>query len=184
MAELIAKSALAGYLPVTRGALRLSEADAQPITSIAMFPGQAKALAKALKPSGLSMPAPNRSVEKGDARLVWTGRDQAFLIGLPMPDIPAEVAAVTDQTDGWATLSLQGAAVADALMRLVPVDLRAAQFAPGEVRRTPLYHMQAILLRRAADRVDILVFRSMARTAWHDLDLAMTTIEARAARPK
>jgi heterotetrameric sarcosine oxidase gamma subunit len=184
VAELIAKPALPERKPVTRGALRLSEAAFQPITSIAIYPSQDKALAKVLKPLGLTFPAPNMVVEKGGLRLVWTGRDQAFLIGETVLVVPASVAAVTDQSDGWATLVLEGPGAADALMRLVPVDLRQVPFPVGQVRRAPLYHMQAILLRAAPDRFEILVFRSMARTAWHDIDIAMMTVEARAARSR
>ena len=184
MAELIAKTSLAGRAMLTRGGLRLSEAAAGPITSIAVFPGQDKAMARILRPLGLAFPAPNRMVAKGSASLVWAGRDLAFLLGPAAPDIPASVAAVTDQSDGWATLTLEGAGADDALMRLVPIDLAVAQFGVNEVRRAPLYHMQCILCRMAPNRFDLMVFRSMARTAWHDIDTAMTTVEARAARPK
>jgi heterotetrameric sarcosine oxidase gamma subunit len=182
--ELIAKSPLAGRSPVTRGALSLSETPMQAITSIALFPGQAKAITKALKPLGLTFPAPNTVSQSGEARLVWTGRDQAFLIGAPAPAIPTDVAAVTDQSDGWAGLSVEGPAAHEALMRWVPIDLRPQHFAVGTAIRAPLYHMQAIILRLSANRIDLMVFRSMARTAWHEIDLAMTTIEARSVRSK
>jgi heterotetrameric sarcosine oxidase gamma subunit len=182
--ELIAKSPLAGRPPVTRGALRLSETPMAVITSIALFPGQAKAIAKALKPLGLTFPAPNTVSQSGDMRLVWTGRDQAFLIGAAAPAIPAGVAAVTDQSDGWAGLSVDGPTAHEALMRWVPIDLRPKHFAVGMSVRAPLYHMQAILLRPSPDSIQVMVFRSMARTAWHEIELAMTTIEARSQRSK
>ncbi|MDV7402677.1 hypothetical protein RZS08_65245, partial [Arthrospira platensis SPKY1] len=79
MASLIAKSALAGLgLPVAHAGVTLSEGQADPIWSIAPYPGQEKAIAKALKP--MKFPAPNRVETKGDARLVWAGRETAFLI--------------------------------------------------------------------------------------------------------
>jgi heterotetrameric sarcosine oxidase gamma subunit len=182
--ELIAKSPLAGRAPVTRGTLRLSETSMEAITSIALFPGQSKAIAKVLKPLGLTFPTPNTVAQSGEARLIWTGRDQAFLTGVPAPAIPPEVAAVTDQSDGWAGLAVEGPAAHEALMRWVPIDLRPAQFPVGMAIRAPLYHMQAIILRLVANRIDLMVFRSMARTAWHEIDLAMTTIEARDMRTK
>lgn len=169
---------------MTRGALRLSETPMEAITSIALYPGQSKAIAKVLKPLGLAFPAPNTVSQSGDARLIWTGRDQAFLIGVPAPAIPPEVAAVTDQSDGWAGLSVDGPAAHEALIRWVPVDLRPQHFPVGTAIRAPLYHMQAIILRLVTGRIDVMVFRSMVRTAWHEIDLAMTTIEARAARSK
>jgi heterotetrameric sarcosine oxidase gamma subunit len=184
VAELIAKSALGGRAPLTRGLLRLAETALGPVTSIAIFPGQEKNISKALKPLGLTFPLPNQIASKGDARLVWTGRDQAFLFGATLPDVPMTVAATTDQTDAWAGLTLEGPGADEALMRLVPLDLRLAQFGLGQVRRVPIYHMQAIILRTAPNGFDLLVFRSMARTAWHEIDTAMTTIEARAARSR
>jgi heterotetrameric sarcosine oxidase gamma subunit len=182
--ELIAKSPLGMRLPLTRGLLRLSEAPMGPITSIALFPGQNKAIAKVLKPLGLTFPAPNAVSQNGAACLAWTGRDQAFLMGVAAPVIPASIAAVTDQGDGWAGLTLEGPGAHDALMRWVPIDLRPERFAIGTSIRAPIYHMQAILLRLTANRFDLLVFRSMARTAWHEIALAMTTIEARSQRSK
>lgn len=184
MPELIAKSPLAGRATVTRGLLRLSEAPMETVTSIALYPGQGKAIAKALKPLRLSFPAPNKVSLADDMRLAWTGRDQAFLIGAPAPGIPPEVAAVTDQSDGWAGLVLEGPGAHDALMRWVPIDLRPERFAIGASIRAPLYHMQAVIMRLVANRLDLLVFRSMARTAWHEIEQAMVTIEARSARSK
>jgi heterotetrameric sarcosine oxidase gamma subunit len=178
--ELIAKTALAGQAPVLRGGTRLEETDLGPITAIALFPGQEKAANKALKPLGFSFPAPNSFAVKDRAMLVWTGRAQAFLIGAEAPDL-AGVAAVTDQSGGWAALTLTGPAAAEALMRYVPLDLRLQSFPVGRAVRAPVYHMQAVLMRVSADSLTVLVFRSMARTAWHEIDEALKTLAARAA---
>ena len=130
---------------LTLGTVTLAEVDPGPITSIAVFPGGAKAVAKGLKTLGLAMPAPNSFAEKKGARIVWTGRDQAFLIGVAPPEM--EGAALTDQTDGWAVLALSGAGAVDVLARLVPVDLRLAACPVGSALRTGLNHMNAVILR-------------------------------------
>jgi sarcosine oxidase subunit gamma len=174
--ELIAKSALDGR-SLTLDGITLAEADPGPITSIAVFPGQAKAVARGLKPLGLAMPDPNGFAEKKGARIVWTGRDQAFLLGVAPPAL--EGAALTDQTDGWATLALTGAALAEVLARLVPIDLRLAAFPVGRVARTQVNHMNAVILRTGDHAVEIMVFRSMARTAWHELETTMHMVSAR-----
>lgn len=179
MPDLIAKSPLAGQAPLALAGVTLSEGHPGPITSIAPYPGNAAALAKALKPLGLTFPAPNRFTESDTARLVWTGRDQAFLIGAPAPHSLAPHAALTDQSDGWAALRLTGDAVEPALARLVPIDIRAAAFPCGHAARTPLNHLSAILIRVAPQTVEILVFRSMARTAWHDIGAALSALAAR-----
>lgn len=180
MPSLIAKSPLAGQGPVTLGALTLSEVPLDRMTALRPARGHDKALAKALKAAKLAFPAPNRLTGTGDRIMVWTAQDQAFLIGT-LPEGLASVAILTDQSDGWARLRLDGTAAGDALMRLVPLDLRLSAFAVGHAARAPLNHMQAVLMRTAPDRIEVLVFRSMARTAWHEIHAAMQALAARAA---
>lgn len=180
MPELIAKPALAGRSPLVLDGTALAAADPGPVWSVALFPGQEKAAARALKPLGLAFPAPNALSEKDGVRLVWTGRDQAFLIGAEAPAMEG-VAALTDQSGGWATLTVTGPAAAGALMRLVPLDLRAAAFPPGSAARAPVGHMMAILFCTAPDSLTVMVFRSMARTAWHEIEVALRSLRARAA---
>jgi sarcosine oxidase subunit gamma len=125
---------------------------------------------------GVTFPAPNTWAQNGDARIVCSGREQAFLIGAACPDLVG-LAAVTDQSGGWATLSISGPAAVDTLARYVPLDLR--RMAVGGAARSQLYHMPLCLMRLGADRFHVMTFRSMARTAWHELDMAMKTLAAR-----
>jgi len=78
-------------------------------------------------------------------------------------------------------LALEGAGVGDVLARLVPLDMSEAVFPVGGAKRSSLGHMAAVFLRPSATRVEILVFRSMAKTAVHELDRAMKAVAARAA---
>lgn len=177
MPELIAKSALEGR-SLTLGTVTLAEVEVGPITSVAVFPGGGKAVAKGLKTLSLAMPEPNSFAEKKGARIVWTGRDQAFLMGVEPPVL--EGAAVTDQSDGWAVLGLSGAGAVDVLARLVPVDLRLAAFPVGQAIRSQINHMNGMILRTGDHAFEILVFRSMARTAWHEMETTMHMVAARA----
>jgi sarcosine oxidase gamma subunit len=127
--ELIAKSALEGRRVALAG-VTLAEADPGPITSIAVYPGWGEGGGQGAEGLGLAMPSPNSFAEKKGARIVWTGRDQAFLIGVSLPEL--EGAALTDQTDGWAVLALSGAGAVDVLARLVPVDLRLGVLSGGQ----------------------------------------------------
>lgn len=163
---------------MTSGTVTLAEVDVGPITSIAVFPGGAKAVAKGLKTLGLAMPEPNSFAEKKGARIVWTGREQAFLLGVAAPALDG--AAVTDQSDGWTVLAISGAGVADVLARWVPLDLRLAAFPVGRAVRTQLNHMNVVILRVGDHAFEIMVFRSMARTAWHEVETAMHMVSARA----
>lgn len=179
MPELIAKSALEGQAALTLGGVTLAEAAVGPITSVAVLPGGAKAVAKGLKPLGLAMPAPNSFAEKAGARIIWTGREQAFLVGVEAPALDG--AAVTDQSDGWAVLALSGLGAADVLARLVPLDLRLSVFPVGRAVRSGLNHMSAVILRTGDYAFEIMVFRSMVRTGWHEIAAAMEAVAARAA---
>lgn len=167
MANLIAKSAAYGLLPQTIGAMTLTERTPQ-ITSVAPFKGQQKAVAAVLG----GWPAPNRA--KGS--LLWSGRGQAFVIG-DCADV-AGLAATTDQTDAWAALTLEGADLEQVLARLTPLDTGAMK--RGHTARSLLGHMNALYHRTSGTAMDVYVFRSMAKTAVHDITHAMTSVAARA----
>lgn len=182
MAELSPLTPCAGLLPVETGGLRLTEETPGHITSLMPGPGGAAALGKALETAhGLGWPDPGRAVLGADASVVWTGHDQAMLVGpAPGPSL-AEQAALTDQSDAWAVVTLSGAAGPDALARLVPIDLRPSAFPEGFAARTLLGHMNVSLVRTGAETIRIMAFRSMARTLVHELRVAMESLAARRA---
>ena len=178
MPELIAKPAL-GRTALTRAGMMLAEVEPGRLTSVAPYPGQGAAVSAVLAPLGLAFPGPNESLSSGAARILWTGREQAFLIGAEPPAGLNALAALTDQSDGWACLVLTGTGADQALMRLVPADLRPAAFPVGRCIRAPLNHMNTILTRTEAG-FEVFVFRSMARPAWHEIEEVMAVLEARA----
>jgi sarcosine oxidase subunit gamma len=176
--ELKARTACDGLLPLEIGQTMLSEVDVGVITSVAPFAGQEAAVSQALQSQvGAAFPAPNRTTGRDDARLVWSGQGQAFVLGPVLAPIAG--AAMTDQSDAWASVELQGPAARDVLARLVPVDLRPDAFREGHAARTLLFHMSCVLMRTGADHYGILVFRSMAGTLVHDLKTAMEGVAAR-----
>ena len=167
-------------LPISRGQTTLQEADLGQLTSIAPFQGQQKALSDALKKAhGLGYPGPNETQQKGDARITWFGRDSALLLGVSAPADIGALAAVTDQSDAWVGLELSGAASADVLARLVPVDMRPQTLPEGHTVRTLLGHMNASITPTGKDTYLILVFRSMAETLVHEMQEAMEAVAAR-----
>ena len=170
MPNLIAKSALFARTPLTLSGTTLAEAQVGTITSVAVFPGK---LTKVKKTLGV-FPAPNSVA----GNLIWTGPEQVFVLG-SVPDLTG-LAAVTDQSGGWAALRLSGPKAADVLMRLYPIDLRAAHFPKDTCARAPLGHMQSILIAEEAGFL-ILIFRSMAHTAWHEIETALQALTARTA---
>lgn len=178
MARLIARSAFESLLPLAAGTVRVRDAAPEAITSVAPLAGRTGAVSAALEQQiGLPFPAPNRAPAANGAVVAWSGLDQAMVLGPPLD--PIDGAALTDQTDAWATCEIDGAAARDVLSRLVPIDLRPHAFEVGHAARTMLGHMSCLLIRQEADRYTILVFRSMAASAAHDLDRAMRMVAAR-----
>jgi sarcosine oxidase subunit gamma len=170
-------SPCAGLLPISIGALTVTEADVGPVTSVAPFSNPPKAaFSRAL---GMPFPAPNQSTSEGDAQCIWLGQGEAFLMGVPPKPALGKHAAVVDQSDAWAFVTLSGVGGADALARLVPVDMRLSAFAVGATARTQLGHMNASITRIDEDTYLIAVFRSMAGTLVHDLRTALEAVAAR-----
>lgn len=180
MAELIAKTPCEGLLPLTVGGVSLTEESFGVMTVVAPFRGREAALAQAMRAAhGVAFPAPNRSAVRAGARVIWFGRGQALLIG-PEPDPSlAEHAALTDQSDAWAVVRIEGERVEDVLARLVPVDLRVRRFKRGHTARTLIGHMAGSVTRVGPRAFQLMVFRSMAATLVHEVRTAMEAIAAR-----
>jgi len=178
VADLKATPAVGG-LPETLGSVTLSLAGPALVTSIAPFPGAD--VNPALATLGLTMPAAGTMNAQGAARILWAGRDMAFLMGADAPDGLAAEAALTDQSDGWVWMHLSGADAAAVLARLTPLDLRDSALPVGAVARSMINHMQAIVLRPLPEVYELAVFRSMASTLKHELIEAMKAVAARAA---
>lgn len=176
MARLVAITPCAGLLPVAVEGAALTEVTPDAITSVAPFRGQEKAVSSALDAAvGGAFPKANRTTGKDGARVIWTGPGQAMVLG---PRVAPEGAAVTDQSDAWAVMRLEGPLAEAVLARLVPVDVRRQHFKLGHTARTQLRHMTCGLTRVGAAAFEIMVFRSMAKTAVEDLHRAMQSVAA------
>lgn len=172
MIDLVAKPAVTG-LPQTIGRCTLGAYDPGQVTSIAPYPGRDLS-------AHLAFPSPGQVTALGAGRLIWAGRDMAFLMGVEAPDL-AGLAAVTDQTDGWVWVTLDGPSTVDVLARLCPLDVRPAAFPVGTSARSVLQHLPALLVRTGPESFQIASFRSMAGTLVHELEAAMKAVAARAA---
>ncbi len=181
MVDLVAKSPFEMKLPLTIGDVTINAPKATVLTSIAPYIGKDKALSEALKSShGMAAPAPNRATGKDGARALWFGNRMILLQG-PEPDKSlARYAALTDQSDGWAVIRIDGAGAVDVLARLTPIDLRNSRFKRGHTARTELLHMMSSITRLGAQSYQVMVFRGFAQTLVHDLKTAMQSVAARA----
>lgn len=182
MADLTATFPAAGLVPVEIGGALLDAAAPASIWAIAPYRGCSVALSAALEQiHGLPYPVPGRCHDAGASRIAWSGLDQAVLIAATPDTDLARHAALCDQSDGWAHLALEGATAREVLARLVPLDLSPRACPPGSARRSLLGHLPALILHPGGDRFEILVYRSMAESAVHDLTRAMRSVAARAA---
>lgn len=180
MVELTANSPFSDLLPVTVGDTVLAQTNWAPLSSVAPFNGQHMAAAKSLaRAHGLAYPGPGQATCTGDARLIWFGHDSVMLSGVAAQDGLQALAAVTDQSDAWAAIQISGPQIADVLARLVPIDLRWAQFGDGATARTSFGHMNVSITRVAPDALVILVFRSMVQTLISEVKEAMEAVAAR-----
>jgi len=178
--DLVARTPLAGLVPLSVGSVTLSEVDPGHLTSVAHFRGREAALSEALRTAhGMAAPAPGRMSGREGARALWFGR-QTFLLAGPVPDAGlAEHAALSDQTDGWAMARIEGRDAAAVLARLTPLDLRGDIFRRGHTARTDLAHMAASVSRLGTEAFLVMVFRGLAGTLAHEVRTAMEGVAAR-----
>jgi len=171
--ELIAKSPCAGLLPLSHGGVRLEEVNYGAMFAVAPFKGQDAAVSGALKRAlGTGLPKISRVTAGKLGEVIWTGQGQYFVRAVKLPKLAA---AVSDQSDGWACVSIGGDGALDVLARLCPLDFRTMK--EGDVARSLIGHMSAVIIMRA-DRADVMVFRSMAKTLVHELDRVMRSVAA------
>ncbi len=178
MADLIALTPFDGLLPLRLGRAEAAEVPLDTVTSVAPFHDRGAEVSAALEAElGVGLPDPGRYLQGDGVRVVWSGLDQAFVIGAHVSDLTG--AALSDQSDAWAAFALSGPSARNVLARLVPVDLRAGAFGPGHAMRTLFGHMACILMQTDAERYEVLVFRSMAGSAAHEVFRAMRMVGAR-----
>ncbi|MEM8850313.1 MAG: sarcosine oxidase subunit gamma [Pseudomonadota bacterium] len=176
MANLLPRTPAQDLVPVTHGTVTLSEIVPEAITSLAALDGAVTSLA-ALGDAMAILPNPNRSTKLGETDFLWSGRNQALALG-PAPASAAGI-AMTDQSDAFAVLHLSGTDADAVLARLTPLNLDEIE--PSHVARSLLGHMNTLFHRVDPRTWQLLLFRSMAAHAVHDIDRAMRAVAARAA---
>jgi sarcosine oxidase subunit gamma len=163
-----------------------TDRDGLGLATVSVRKGQGPALSRHVKERlGLLLPdGPRRAAAGGIAFAgtgpgVWLAAQESggneFAAALEA-EIGA-MAAVTDQSDGYAVLRLAGPKLRDALAKIVPLDVHPAAFERGDVASTVAWHMGVTLwrLEDAADGSPVFefaVFRSLAAGFWHALALS------------
>lgn len=187
MLNLTATTPLEGYSR-SFGDTLLAEAQGLALVSLACpLQGQA-ALEKALSGAGFACPAPGASTLSSggdlDGRLIWTAPDQMLLaFAHETPDAAATVAArtgqaayLTDQTDNWCALTIDGPIARAALERMCSLDLHKDAFALNAAARTVMEHLGVLIVRTGADAFLLLSASSSAGSFLHAVETSVQNV--------
>ena len=171
--KLYSKSPLASISEIEIGTLKVEEVNLENIMSVQPFKGKGKLVSKALNDRlGVGLPEVGKSINHKNNTVMWIGMNQFLLIG---KKIEIKGAALTDQSDAWAVLSLTGKKTSDVMDRLCPVDTRALQ--SGDIVRSMIGHMSAII-EKTDSGCKLMVFRAFARTLLHEVCNSMKSVIA------
>ncbi len=168
-------------LPVSLGAARLETVGMGAIFAISPLKGQMMGVASALKSvAGITLPKTGTIVQGKNIELVWFAQGQ-WLAFLPEPDAMIQaltgLAAMSDQSDGWAFMQLSGAGAIPVLARLCPLDFDALSV--GWVARSDFAHVPAMIIPRENGFL-IGVPRSFAQSVLETTIEAMKSFAAQA----
>ncbi len=134
----------------------LTENSLLDIVSIAIPTSKHDELSQLLESKvGLSIPKTGERSLFKDSTLLGLQADQYFLVSEGRRDTPAatlktllgNAAYLSDQTDSWVVLDIQGPDSHAALERICPIDLSADVFLENHVARTSMEHLNVIVHR-------------------------------------
>jgi heterotetrameric sarcosine oxidase gamma subunit len=173
-------------LPVVSAAGRgviARDRDGLGLATVLARKGRAELLAQRVRERfGIELPNGPRRMSEGTVSFAGTGRGAWLAVcenggngfATSLRETIGDLAAISDQSDGYAVLRLAGPRVRDTLAKLVPVDIHPRAFRPGDVAGTVVAHFGATLWRLedgpdGSAVFEVAVFRSLARSFWHAL---------------
>jgi len=169
-----AEAALKGYAK-RFGQTYLTENNALDIVSIAIPDAKRETVRKLLENKvGLSIPDTGHRSIGTNTTLLALQADQYFLISDGHRDAPAaalktllgDAAYLSDQTDSWVVLDIQGPESHLALERICPIDISADVFQSHHVARTSMEHLN-VIVHRIDNGFRLLSARSSANSFLH-----------------
>lgn len=169
------------------GDVSLTAPDALAIVAVALPLGAEENAKKAIRSAyGAALPDIGRMALSRDEKttLMRLGSDLAFvLFSCETPDAEARVAGklgdaayVTDQTDVWCALKIDGPGSRAALERICMLDLHADAFTDGAVARTVMEHLGVIIARTGTDSFLLLSASSSAKSFLHAIETSVENI--------
>ncbi len=158
-------------------ALRLTEPAPRAIVSISSYRARSALLAALQSEFGLTAPTGPSFVYAAGITLSGVACGRYLATAARETDLfarltarLADLAALTDQSDLWHYFTLSGPSAAEALTRLVPIDLAPQTFPVGALATTRAGHLNLRLWHLGADIFELAVSRSYADDLRHDLE--------------
>ena len=174
MVKLIASDPVAGMVSLEGDGARVTPQRWVPLTSLAP---RGLGLSKALKAAhGVDVPAPGQMSAANGVRCLWFSATHFLLVGSAPDATLTKAAALTDQSDAWVRVLIEGPRAAEMLAYLTPLDLRDGAFPVGSVARSLIGHMNAAIVRTGGETYEVFAFRSMAQTLMHEMDEALRAL--------
>jgi len=128
----------------------------------------------------------NSSVsDDGVFRLLGLQSDQIFVLNsqpsrqdgqaVKLPNLD-KANYITDQSDSWAGMYIEGESAIRALERICPIDLHPSVFSVGRVTRTTMEHLAVIILHEVDNRYLLLSPTSSAQSFLHALETSLRNV--------
>ena len=149
------------------------------LVSLIAFRGKAEALNTAL---GVTLPITPRRITENATTYLWSGPNAWLAFSANPLRIEylaakaANLAAITDQSDGHFLIRVTGPHARAALAKLVPVDLHESAFPPDAVAITLAAHI-GVKIWREDEGFVLACFRSFAGALHHALLEAIAEFE-------
>jgi methylglutamate dehydrogenase subunit D len=131
---------------------------------------------------GIELPRGPQRVTAGDVAFAGVGPESWLVtseidthrFAASLTEGLTAVAAVADQSSGYAVLRLSGPKLRDALAKMMPIDLHPRSFRVGDVVGTIASHVGATLWRledatEGSPVFEVAIYRSFAASFWHGL---------------
>lgn len=165
------------------GPVTLTEVIDTALGSLAIRAGREADLAAAATAAGIPLPGPGLWAQGPLWQAFWMTPGM-WMVEAPfathedirraLQAIFGDIAAITEQTDGWVRIDVTGADLPALFERLCNLDLRAAP--EGAATRSVIDHIGCYVIRRSANRISVLGPRSSAAALWHALETTARSV--------
>ena len=187
----MANSTLASVAPLHNFSQRFGDTELREVTDLDIVSLAVSANAKSSLDTllqqkiGLSFPVVGTAQRNGDnIALLGLQVDQCFMVTpsqqknpvTAVATITGSAAYLSDQSDSWAILELQGPSAARALERICPIDLSGTEFGEHSVARTVMEHISVIIERPAVDTYRLYSPRSSSNSFLHAMTVSLDNV--------